>query len=237
MGHTPETGNFDERPPVNVEEYDKSMRLYCGAYEEIFKITHSCLRARLPETARLLVVGAGTGMEICEFAPLNPGWSFCGVDPSADMLALAGRKLSERSLANHIELKKGYVDELEDDAQFDGATCVLVMHFLKDDGSKRALLESIGRRLKRGAPLVLIDGFGEPGNAEFEEAKAAWKQYPILHGVPGGAVEKAFRDVIMKMVQFVPEARIFDLLKTAGFTRTFRYYSGFLYGGWMSYRA
>ncbi len=232
-----QAGNFDETPPVRVEKYDKSIRLFCGAYEEIFKISHCCLRARLPAHAKILVVGAGTGMEITEFAPLNPGWSFYGVDPSADMLALAKKKIVEKNLAGDIELRKGYVDDLKEEAVFDGATCILVMHFLKDDGAKQALLDSICKRLKHGASFVLVDGFGEPGGMEFEEIERAWKQYPLIHGVSGETVEDAFNERIMKMIQFVPESRILELMKTAGFSRVFKFYSGFLYGGWMGYKA
>ena len=237
MTLTNRAGNFDETPPVKVEKYDKSIRLFCGAYEEIFKISHCCLRARLPMDARVLVVGAGTGMEISEFAPLNPGWSFCGVDPSADMLALARKKIVEKNLACKIELRKGYVDDLNEEAVFDGATCILVMHFLNDDGAKLTLLESICKRLKHGASFILVDGFGEPGSMEFEEMQRAWKHYPMIHGVSSETVEDAFNERIMKMIQSVPEARILDLLRMAGFTRVFRYYSGFLYGGWMGYKA
>jgi tRNA (cmo5U34)-methyltransferase len=237
MTNTSQAGNFDKKPPVKVEKYDKSIRLFCGAYEEMFKISHSCLRARLPKDAKVLVVGAGTGMEICEFGPLNPGWSFCGVDPSEDMLTLATRKISEKNLTNHIEFKKGYVDDLEDTEVFDGATCILVMHFLKDDGGKLALLKSICKRLKRGTPFLLIDGYGQPGSREFEEIKASWKQYPMIQGVLSENVENAFNEVIMKMIQFVPESRILELLRTAGFTGMFKFYSGFLYGGWMGYKA
>lgn len=236
MTLTKQAGNFDESPPVRVEKYDKSIRLFCGAYEEIFKISHCCLRTRLPADAKVLVVGAGTGMEFTEFAPLNPGWSFCGVDPSADMLALAKLKILERNLAGEIELRRGYVDDLKEEAVFDGATCILVMHFLKDDGAKLALLESIGKRLKRGAAFVLVDGFGEPGSVEFEVMTKAWKQYPMLHGVSSETVEEAFNERIMKMIQFVPESRVLELLRTAGFTGVFKYYSGFLYGGWMGYK-
>jgi tRNA (cmo5U34)-methyltransferase len=232
-----QAGNFDETPPVKVEKYDKSIRFFCAAYEEMFKISHCCLRARLPINAKVLVVGAGTGMEISKFAPLNPGWSFCGVDPSADMLVLAKKKIAEKNLASEIELRKGYVDDLKEEAVFDGATCILVMHFLKDDGAKLALLESIYKRLKHGASFLLIDGFGEPGSLEFEEIMMAWKQYPLISGVSGETVENAFNDVIMKMIQFIPETRILELLKSAGFTRVFKYYSGFLYGGWMGYKA
>ena len=237
MTLTKQAGNFDEKPPVKVEKYDKSIRLFCGAYEEMFRISHCCLRAKLPMHAKVLVVGAGTGMEISEFAPLNPGWSFCGVDPSADMLALAKKKIAEKNLASEIELRKGYVDDLKEEAVFDGATCILVMHFLKDDGAKLALLESIYKRLKHDASFVLIDGYGEPGSMEFEEIKMAWKQYPLISGVSCETVNNAFNDVIMKMIQFVPESRILELLRAAGFTRVLKYYSGFLYGGWMAYKA
>jgi tRNA (cmo5U34)-methyltransferase len=225
-------GNFDKKPPVGVEEYDTRIRHFCGAYEEIFKLSHCCLSAILPQYARVLVVGAGTGMEIMELAPLNPGWSLYGVDPSGDMLSLARKKISEKKLANEIRLIKGYVDDLDNENGFDGATCILVMHFLKDDGAKLDLLKSIRQRLKAGAPLVLVDGCGEPGSMVFEETLKAWKKYPVLHGVDPKIVENAFSEIIMKMIQFVPETRILELLKQAGFIKVFKYYSGFLYSGW-----
>jgi tRNA (cmo5U34)-methyltransferase len=103
MANLPKAGNFDEKPPMNVEEYDKFIRLFCGAYEEMFKLTHCYLRAILPEQARIPVAGVGTGMEILEFAPLNAGWSFCGVDPSADMLALTEKKISKRNLVGKLD--------------------------------------------------------------------------------------------------------------------------------------
>jgi hypothetical protein len=72
---------------------------------------------------------------------------------------------------------------------------------------------------------------------EFEEIKASWKQYPIIQGLPSENVENAFNEVILKMIQFVPESRILELLRTAGFTGMFKFYSGFLYGGWIAYKA
>jgi tRNA (cmo5U34)-methyltransferase len=228
-------GNFDKTPPVGVEEYDSAIRSFCGAYEEIFKLSYCCLKTTLQAHARVLVVGAGTGMEISEFAPLNPGWSFLGVDPSAKMLSLARKKISQKKIGNKISLVQGYVDDLAEKERFDAASCILVMHFLKDDGAKLDLLRSISRRLKPGAPLVLVDGCGRPGSNAFKENLKAWKQYPVMHGLEPDFVEKAFNKTILRMVQFVPESRILGLLKEAGFTKVFKYYSAFLYSGWIAY--
>jgi tRNA (cmo5U34)-methyltransferase len=232
----PGEGNFDKTPPVGVEEYDIKIRLFCGAYEEIFKLSYCCLKAVLPRHAKVLVVGAGTGMEIAEFALLSPDWSFWGVDPSGKMLSLAEKKLSEKRLQNEIHLRQGYVDDLSDKDVFDGATCILVMHFLKDDGGKLGLLKSICQRLKHGAPLVLVDGCGELGSKAFQETLNAWKQYPLMLGVDAEQVEKAFSEIILKMIQFVPEPRIRELMNEAGFTNAFKYFSGFLYNGWTAYK-
>jgi len=72
---------------------------------------------------------------------------------------------------------------------------------------------------------------------QFTEIMTFKTQCPIISGVSSETVEKAFNEVVMKMIQFVPEARILELLRTAGFTRVFKYYSGFLYSGWMGYKA
>jgi tRNA (cmo5U34)-methyltransferase len=229
-------GNFDKTPPVGVEEYDSAIRSFCGAYEEIFKLSYCCLKASLSQRARLLVVGAGTGMEITEFAPLSPDWLFHGVDPSEKMLSLARKKISEKKIQNKISLIQGYVDDLPDKEDFDGATCILVMHFLKDDGAKLGLLKSINRRLKPGSTFILVDGCGKPGNRAFKDNLKAWKQYPVMHGSEMDYVEKSFSKTILKMVQFVPEARILELLNEAGFTNVFKFYAGFLYSGWSAYK-
>jgi len=236
MNRKLQDGNFDTAPPVGVEDYDSAIRSFCGAYEEIFRLSYCCLKAVVPEHAEVLVVGAGTGMEIIQFGSLCPAWSFYGIDPSEKMLSLAKGKISEKNIKNKITLVQGYADDLDSGERFDGATCILVMHFLKDNGSKLDLLKSISRRLKPEAPLVLVDGCGEPGSAVFEENLRAWKQYPVALGLEPDYVEKAFRKTILKMVQFVPESRILELLDEAGFKNIFKFYTGFLYNGWTAYK-
>src|SRR5215213_1036635 len=86
------TSNYDVRPPVPVNEYDLAVRRINIGYELIFELTTALLRANCPDDAHLLIVGAGGGMELQTFGMAAARWQFTGIDPSADMLALAQAK-------------------------------------------------------------------------------------------------------------------------------------------------
>jgi len=229
-----QAANFDSSPPIDLRQYDESIRQFCAAYEPLFTMAYSYLRSMLHDDADLLVVGAGTGMEICTFGQKSPGWRITGVDPSTEMLAIAQKKIDCLPLSNQITLFNGYTHELPESPLYDGATCILVMHFLPDDGSKLQLLKIIGQHLKIGAPLILVDGFGDRASQEFDGAVAAWKTFVKAGGVDPGVVEDGFRSQILKRIQFVPEARIANLLSEAGFGEPSRFYTSFLYGGWVA---
>lgn len=224
-------GDFDANPPVSVLQYDNSMKKFCAAYDEIFIMAHAYLKSIVSNKAEVLVVGAGTGAESRIFAADNPSWKITGVDPSAEMLSIAKSKLESLGLKN-VDLFRGYTDELPEEADFDAATCILVMHFLKDDGSKLKLLKDINSRLKPGAPFILVDAFGDKDSRELSNTLSAWKKYVVLMGVDENIVEDGFNNQIMKRLNFVTEERMISLLEEAGFGYITRFFTGFLYGGW-----
>src|SRR5262245_32135158 len=80
-----------------------------------------------PQDARILVVGAGGGLEIKVFAEHQPNWRFDGVDPSAEMLKLAEATLGP--LASRVRLHHGYIDAAPE-GPFDAAACLLTLHFI-----------------------------------------------------------------------------------------------------------
>ncbi|MDC9566899.1 MULTISPECIES: class I SAM-dependent methyltransferase [unclassified Pseudoalteromonas] len=133
---------------------DRITRLVPG-YELLHQLTNAQLKATLKDNAHILVVGAGTGKEILALAALNPTWQFTAQDTSSDMLAIAKQAFEEHGIAKRVNVIEGEFDKLSTKA--DAALCLLVMHFLKDDGSKKQLLKNIKANLNKGANLFISD--------------------------------------------------------------------------------
>ena len=64
-------------------------------------------------------------------------------------------RLEQDGLHDRTEIVLGTVDALPQDAVYDAATLIGVLHHLPGDAEKRAILQAIAGRLKPGAPLML----------------------------------------------------------------------------------
>lgn len=98
---------YAEGPPRQVPGFDS-----------LHRMTIMLLSECVPRDGRVLVHGAGGGLELKTLGDAQPGWTFDGVDPSADMLRTA-----EQIAAAHrdrIRLHHGFV-EAAPDGPFDGA--------------------------------------------------------------------------------------------------------------------
>src|SRR5688500_9657112 len=137
--------------PAMVASYAEGTPRRVPGFADLHRMAMLLLAERAPEAGDILVVGAGGGLGLRAFAEAQPHWRFVGVDPSAQMLDLARRILGP--LQSRVELQRGYVDAAPT-GPFDGATCLLTLHFLAKDERLRTLRE-IHRRLKRGAALVV----------------------------------------------------------------------------------
>lgn len=105
-------------------------------------------------------------MELKALAEASPAWRFTGVDPSPEMLALAIRTLGD--LACRANLVQGFIESAPD-IEFDGATCLLTLHFLPLEERLRSFRE-LKRRLRPGAPLVTA----HHSVSDAPEEKLAW---------------------------------------------------------------
>ena len=97
---------FDD--PEAVARYAGNPPRLVPGFRDLQSMTRLLLAEFAPADGRILVVGAGGGLELKAFAQAQPDWRFVGVDPSIEMLDLARRTLGP--LMDRVEWRQGYID-------------------------------------------------------------------------------------------------------------------------------
>jgi tRNA (cmo5U34)-methyltransferase len=154
-----------------AQHYEQRITRLVPGYELLHELTAAQLKVLLPDEATILVVGAGTGKDILALAQMNANWHFIAQDISADMLAIADQNFTNLGLRQRVTIHCGSLENLTE--HIDAALCLLVMHFLQDNGDKQALLESIRKQLPNRAPLFVADLMVEETSFEREAQLAA----------------------------------------------------------------
>lgn len=213
-----------------VARYAEGPPRFVPGFHDIHRMATVLLRERVPADGRLLILGAGGGLELKALSGGNPGWTFVGVDPSAEMLALAGTVAAEAG--ERIELIRGYIDDAPD-GPFSGATCLLTLHFL-DRPERLRTLREIHRRLKPGAPFVAAHS----SFPQAPEVRSQWLQryrnFAVAGGAEAGDAETWRRAVEAQLTLLGPEEDE-ALLCEAGFTDVTLFYAAFTWRGWVAY--
>ena len=175
----------------------------------------------------LLVAGCGTGNEILALGDQLSQWKVTGVYPSPEMLSQAREKLEDM---DNVTLLGGQVRDLHMTEQFGAATLLLVLHFLKDDGSKLYLLAEIAKRMEVGAPFVMLDITGSTWQIKrnLEVLRNLVSNYIPPEEIQG-RIER-----IEGELHYVTEERLTELFMQAGFERPVRFYQNTIYMGWYS---
>ena len=142
-----------------VQHYDSRIPSLVPGYAVLHYGGAALLGQWLPDGARVLAVGAGTGADLLALHQMarqvGKSWRYTAVEPMPEMLALARQKCLAAGVPQ-IDWHGGFLGSAPQ-APHDGAVCHLVMHFIESLEGKRQLLEGIARRLKPGAPLLLSD--------------------------------------------------------------------------------
>lgn len=188
------------------------------------------LAERSPHDARVLVLGAGGGLEIKSFAESQPGWTFDGVDPSAEMLNLATVTLGP--LASRTRLHQGLID-VAPEGPFNAATCLLTLHFIERDERLRTLRE-IHRRLKPDAPLVVAHFSFPQGTSERQLWLSRYAAFATMSGIEKSKADNAATMIGAQLPILSPEDDE-RLLEQAGFNGVSLFYCGFTFRGWVAY--
>lgn len=214
-----------------VAKYAEGPRRNVPGYSGILPMTRILLAERVPQDGRVLVVGAGGGLEIEDLALAHPGWKIDGVDPSGPMLALAAQRLGP-ALQPRVSLHEGYVQDAPD-GPFDGATCLLTFHFVPPE-QRLPTAREIHRRLKPGAPFVAAHLSVEDGEGERDVWMGRYAAFLTASGSdPRQAA--ATREKVEKELTILSPAQDEAVLREAGFSDVRLFYVGFTFRGWIAY--
>jgi len=181
--------------------------------------------------ARVLVLGAGGGMELSVLSRMQPAWRFVGVDPSAAMLDLARANLG--ALASRVDFHEGYIDGAPE-GPFDAAICLLTLHFLAEK-ERLDTLRALAGRLKTGAPFVAAHYSFPVEDAEKDKWLRRNAAFAVASGVPAAHAEKNIGGLKARLPVLSP-AQDEAMLRSAGFSNVELFYAGFAFRGWVCYR-
>lgn len=214
--------------PQAVARYAEGPPRLVPGFTDLQRMVMLLLSERAPEDARVLVVGAGGGLEIKAFAEARAGWSFDGVDPSAEMLNVARATLGP--LAARARLHEGFIDTAPD-GPFDAATCILTLHFVAREERLRTLRE-IRRRLRPGAPFAVAH-FSFP-QSERDLWLSRYADFAVSSGVERSQAANA-RSAIGERLPILTPEEDEQFLRDAGFDGVSLFYAGFAFRGWVAY--
>jgi tRNA (cmo5U34)-methyltransferase len=214
--------------PAAVAGYAERAKRQVPGFVDLQRMAMLLLAEHRPGAADILVLGAGGGLELKVFAEAQPEWRLLGVDPSAEMLDLARSTLGP--LQSRAELVEGTIDTALP-GPFDGAACLLTLHFLPRDERLRTLRE-VRRRLKPGAPFVAA----HHSFAKSDEGRrwlSRFAAFAVLNGVDpaqAAAMPAALADHLPALSPDEDEA----LLREAGFSDVGLFYAAFTFRGWVA---
>lgn len=224
---------FNFADPDFVANYvEKGPAAFMPGQPGVLQMAAVLLAERAPPDGHILVVGAGGGLDTRALANAQPGWRFTGVDPAGKMLELARVVLGE-TINPRVTLVEGGV-ETAPSGPFDGATLILVLGLIPDDGAKLTTLQQIRSRLKPGAAFVLVDRCDSASNPQFDRNIERYIAYATLSGVDPSTLQNA-KASHRGNASMATAARDEALLAEAGFSGIEAFYFAMNWHGWVAY--
>lgn len=213
--------------PAAVSNYVDETPGKVPGLADLHRMTMLLLSETAPADARILVVGAGGGMELKAFAEAQAGWTFAGVDPSAAMLELA-RHITEQFMGR-VELLEGTV-EVAPPGRFDGAVCLLTLHFL-DKAERLSTLKEIASRVSPGARLVVAHHSTADGDAVHWLARSAAFANRTSEDWDKARISAA---AMAERLYLLTAGEEEALMREAGFSNIELFYAAFSFRGWVA---
>ncbi|MFF2907882.1 class I SAM-dependent methyltransferase [Paenibacillus sp. NPDC057934] len=221
----------------DIYTYEETIALKIPGYHTMYDMLERLLAARCgnQSSANVLIIGAGGGQEIITLGARHKNWNFTGIDPSECMLEVASQRIKEASLEQQATLLHTGLEGFPPHKPYDAATCMLVLHFVKEREQKKQLLAQIADHLKPGAPFFLASINGAVGSEAWSHMMKAWQCHMLDQGISNTDWQK-FAESIGVTSHLIPSQEVELLLQEAGFSTISRYFGSYLVDAWFAFK-
>lgn len=221
---------FDQQSATYDQQWAK---LAC--FREGIHLLAASVFANLPEKARMLCVGSGTGAEIHYLASRFPAWTFTAVEPSTGMVAVARQRATDHGYADRCTFHTGYLDTLPECEPFDCASSLLVSQFLLSEDVRAQFFNAIAYRLIAGGVLVSSDLASDTSTEAYKSLLTVWLRTMASAEVSPERVLQ-MKQAYARDVAILPPNRVAAIISSAGFDVPVQFFQAGLIHAWYTHR-
>lgn len=151
------------------------------------------------------------------------------------MVAVPRQRAEQHGYAGRCQFHTGYLETLQDNAPFDGATSLLVSQFLLDADERVRFFRAIAERLRPGGLLASSDLSADTAAADYPDLLALWLRTLAAAELSPERLQQ-MREAYDRDVAILPPAGVEALMEAGGFSAPVRFYQAGLITTWYAQR-
>ncbi|WP_034302701.1 class I SAM-dependent methyltransferase [Herbaspirillum sp. RV1423] len=217
---------FNQQAASYDNQWEKLAPLRDGLY-----LLLSAVLSDLPNNARILSIGAGTGAEIISLAEKFPGWHFTAVEPSGPMLEVFRHKAEKQGITSRCTFHEGYLDSLPKGEAFHAATSLLVSQFILEQDKRVGFFQSIKQRLRPDGYLISSDLSSDVDSYSYLNLLEIWMRM-MSNADVGPEKLNQMRTAYARDVAILPQEKVGEIIASGGFEQPTLFYQCGLIHAW-----